>query len=144
LRKAHLGGAQLEGAILSEAVYDKNTEWPFDDEKMRAWRRQNRGRRRELREPWFYYDAAAQGAYALMPGGDLREANLNQQDLQASDLRAADLRGAHMWRASLRDADLREADLRRADLRGADLTGARLEGVVVDEHTRWPAKFLRR
>ena len=54
--------------------------------------------------------------YEIVPGADLREA----------DLREADLRGANLREADLRGANLREADLRYANLRGADLENAQL------------------
>jgi hypothetical protein len=59
--------------------------------------------------------------YQIVPGANLRGANLFGANLRGANLGRADLRGAY-----LRDADLRGAYLGDADLRGANLFGAYL------------------
>jgi uncharacterized protein YjbI with pentapeptide repeats len=57
----------------------------------------------------------------IIPGANLRAANLQAADLRGADLRAADLRETIIRGANLRAANLQAADLEGADLRAADL-----------------------
>jgi uncharacterized protein YjbI with pentapeptide repeats len=59
----------------------------------------------------------------LLPGVDLRKA-----DLRGAHLEGVDFRGAHLEWADFRDAYINQADLRGAHLEGAILYGAHLEG----------------
>jgi hypothetical protein len=84
--------------------------------------------------------------FAILPGGDLRNAWLNWANLQKAILQDADFRGAALTDADLRGANLRDADLREAGLSGADLREAllqntKLQQAMTDARTRWPDDF---
>jgi Pentapeptide repeats (8 copies) len=111
----------------------------------------------------------ATGLRQVLPGIDLRNANLSNAQLAGADLRnsklqAAKLSGANLSSAFLEgaslemammqgtdltgavlvDADLSYADLTAADLSGSNMTSANLQGVIWSELTAWPASVSKR
>lgn len=122
LDKAHLQGANLEGANLERAYLQ--------------------GAR--LRE------ANLEGAW--LEGANLWETKLEGANLQGAHLKEASLGRAHLQGANLREASLGAANLQGANLEGANLEGAYLSGARYNtqpveeppykyEPTIWPKGF---
>ena len=89
-----------------------------------------------LREYSWLYDGSLHGE--IVPGGNLKGADLTMASLSGAWLDHADLQGARMADANLQETDLRKANLRGADLLGAYLQGANLRDAKFDKHTRLP------
>jgi len=69
--------------------------------------------------------------YAIKPGADLREAQLQLADLSEADLCEANLHGANLFMADLSGANLTMASLIGAEVALADLSEA--EGLEVEQ-----------
>ena len=87
--KAHLKGANLKGANLSEAYLEKAN----------------------LREAYL--------EKANLTEANLKKANLREANLSEAHLEKANLKGANLKKANLREANLSEAHLEKANLKGA-------------------------
>jgi uncharacterized protein YjbI with pentapeptide repeats len=70
--------------------------------------------------------------------------------MEETEFQEARLEGALFYDANLKGARFagwfgrENPHLEQADLGDADLRGTHLKGVLVDEHTAWPAEFGRR
>ena len=124
---ANLSGADLSQADLSNAVYDKETQWPegFEYQKSGA----------------YYIGPKSNLGSSLLCADNLSSADLSGADLSNIRLVRTDLRDANLGRANLKEIDLHQVDLRRADLSGADLSQAKLEQTLYDKETIWPEGF---
>jgi hypothetical protein len=108
LRRAQLGGAQLEGTNLRHANLARA------------------------------YMPNINLKHAQLVNADLRDAHLRGARLSSADLRNAHLEQADLRHASLHGADLRGANLANALLEGADLTEVRTDAATTlpDTHRR--------
>jgi uncharacterized protein YjbI with pentapeptide repeats len=148
LQGAHLAFAQLQGAVLSNAILrdvDLHAaqmqgadlgfvrERRYDPSQEHYTTRYMKGV--DLRGAWLV-KAQLQGArlfYAQMQGARLQGAQMQGASLWHSDLTGAHLDGAQMQAADLGNADIRGANLSGARMQGANLINARMEGARFDD-----------
>jgi uncharacterized protein YjbI with pentapeptide repeats len=88
--------------------------------------------------------SSLQGAILLsaqLQGTDLYKSNLENADLRWANLQEANLNRANLQGAKLEKADLSGADLSGTNLLNVDLSETRLDRVIVDDKTKYDAKY---
>jgi uncharacterized protein YjbI with pentapeptide repeats len=132
LQKAVLSGAQLQGAVFTDAQLQEANLRGAQLQGAILWAAQLQGAnlRGARLQGADLLDAQLQGANlrgAQLQGADLQAAELQEANLSAAQLQGADLRGAQLQKANLTAARLQKADLWHAQLQKADLTNVQLQ-----------------
>jgi uncharacterized protein YjbI with pentapeptide repeats len=122
LQKAVLSGAQLQGAVFTDAQLQEANLRGAELQGAILWAAQLQGanlRGAQLQK--------ANLGGAQLQGADLQAAELQEANLSAAQLQGADLGGAQLQKANLTAARLQKADLWHAQLQKADLTNVQLQ-----------------
>jgi uncharacterized protein YjbI with pentapeptide repeats len=127
MNRAHIDGAQLQGAFLNGAN--------LEDARLEGAQLQGVSLILAQLERANLRSAQLQGAtlsHAEMQGADLSSAKLTGADLGGAQLQGAKLDGAQLHGAKLDGAQLQGASLETAQLDGARLVGTQLQGARLE------------